>query len=292
MKKTHARRKFKKLLGQANHFLITTLIGLDHIEKTKNIKKPAEFSTSWEPHNTKVSAIRSREFVINSALAWTVDSLDSYLTMIHRKPKIIQDSEFTVAMSKAGRSVYKKAINVGEYFDIDLKLIAMIELLITWRNNLTHNFAENIIREESEQELLDNKQNVKDEYSGLIINDIFKKAYNGKSPSFKECASLISATHKFVEKIDSIIINRLDTNKFAKNVYCLYFNQNYEKRISKIFGSPIEDREKIIINILQDTGAFDEIDDSIINSLIHMKPTDIKIHNKSEEEEQDTQANL
>ena len=113
MKKTHARRKFKKLLGQANYFLITSLIGLNYIKETENIKKPDEFSTSWEPHNPKVSALRSRVYILNSSLAWTVDCLDSYFIMIHRKPKMIICSTFTSLMSQANRLVYKKAINIG-----------------------------------------------------------------------------------------------------------------------------------------------------------------------------------
>lgn len=291
MKKTHARRKFKKLLGQANHFLITTLIGLDHIEKNSNITKPVEFSTSWEPHNIKASAYRSREFVLNSALTWTVDSLDSYLTMIHRKPKVIQDKNFTIAMSKSGRSVYRKATNIGEYFKIELLLISMIELLVTWRNNLTHNFAENTIRPESERELQDNKELIKEKYSGLIIDDIFEKVYQGKSPSFKECASLIQATHKFVEIIDSKIIKQLDINQYSKNIYCLYFTINNEKRTSKVFGSPLNDRKKIITNILRDNGAFDEVNDEIIDTLVNLKVADIKEYNKQIEKEEENPDN-
>lgn len=276
MKKTHARRKFKKLLGQANHFLITSLIGLDYIGKTDDIKKPDEFSTSWEPHNPKISALRSREYILNSSLAWAVDCLDSYFIMIHRKPKMILNNDFTVAMSKAKRSVYLKAVSVGKHFSIDYKIIAMIEILITWRNNLTHNFAENKISTESIKVLEENTDYIKENFAGLDIKSVLEKAYNGKSPSFKECASLINATHKFVEYIDEEILKQLDKYDYARNVYYLYFQEDTEKRISKLYGKEIDFRFNIIENILKNYGAFDSVDEDIINKLLSLNINDIR----------------
>lgn len=284
MKKTHARRKFKKLLGQANHFLITSLIGLNYIKETENIKKPDEFSTSWEPHNPKVSALRSRVYILNSSLAWTVDCLDSYFIMIHRKPKMIISSTFTSLMSQSNRSVYKKAINIGNYFSIDLRMIAMIEILITWRNNLTHNFAENQIEKKSESILLDNKSFIKDTFSGLDIEQVLKKAIKGDSPSFKECASLISVTHKFVESIDKKVLEQLNIENYAKNIFCLYFQEDFEKRISKFFGKDIESRSKTIENILKNEGAFDTINPIIISNLLKLNNKDISVLIKESEE--------
>ena len=58
---------FKNEIGQANHFLITILVGLDGVHDNKiNIKE--EFSTSWNPKNRIDSANRSREFAKKSAL--------------------------------------------------------------------------------------------------------------------------------------------------------------------------------------------------------------------------------
>ena len=68
MNATKAKKKFKKRFGQANHLLITTLVGLDSIESGKIVEKPSEFSTSWNPMEPKRSAERARMFVLQSFL--------------------------------------------------------------------------------------------------------------------------------------------------------------------------------------------------------------------------------
>lgn len=63
-----AQRQFKKRMGQANHFLITILIGLDEVSKGL-VKKPDTLDVSWNPKDVKASAERSRVYALNSSLA-------------------------------------------------------------------------------------------------------------------------------------------------------------------------------------------------------------------------------
>ena len=106
---TKAKKEFKKRFGQANHLLITTLIGLDSIESGNITRKPEGFSTSWNPKDPKRSAERARIFSLQSFLGWAVESLEMYLTELNRKPKELESGELTVIFSKAGRSIYQKA---------------------------------------------------------------------------------------------------------------------------------------------------------------------------------------
>ena len=271
MKKTIARKHFKQMLGQANHFLITTLIGLNCVENNNDIEKPQEFSTSWNPKNIFNSARRSREYILNSALAWTVDSLEAYMSLIHKKPKIIEDEKFSVMMSEAGRSVYKKVLGYSEYFEVDKTLTSLMELLITWRNNITHFTAENKLPENSKQHLLESNKEILDNYSGLAIDTAIKKAEKGKSPSFKECASLIHATQQFVEKIDTIILENMDKKIYAENIFKYYFENDKKKKKSKFLGHTLQDREKVLKNILSNLGGFNDVDETILSYLLSIK---------------------
>ena len=115
-------------------------------------------------------------------------------------------------------------------------MIAMIEILITWRNNLTHNFAENQIEKKSESILLDNKSFIKDTFSGLDIEQVLKKAKKGDSPSFKECASLISVTHKFVESIDKKVLEQLNIENYAKIFFVYIFKKILKKEFQNFLG--------------------------------------------------------
>lgn len=76
IKKYGAFGRFKKDIGSNNHFLITTLVGLDKIDQSDVGKeKPAP----WNPQDVKASVERSREFVIKAGLAWAISCLDVFL---------------------------------------------------------------------------------------------------------------------------------------------------------------------------------------------------------------------
>ena len=70
MKRTIARKEFKEQFGQSNHFLITSLIGLNIIEKSEEIIKPEEFSTSWNPKdkNNSLSKWSNQNWMTKSGL--------------------------------------------------------------------------------------------------------------------------------------------------------------------------------------------------------------------------------
>lgn len=134
-----SRRYFKKRLGQANHFLITILVGLDGIIKDDITLSP-EFSTSWNPKNKENSAKRSAKFALNSALAWAIDNLDAYFIMCHQKPTLFEDQTLIDDMSKAGRHVHDKFIAIYRYLERkgaeSIKpYAALVGLAIQWRNN-------------------------------------------------------------------------------------------------------------------------------------------------------------
>lgn len=170
MKTTKAKKDFKKRFGQTNHFLITSLIGLDAIETGKIETKPESFSTSWNPKDPIRSVYRTRTFILQSFLGWAVESLEMYLTELNRKPKELNSTRFTELYSKAGQSINKKAILVGTEAGIDPVLIALIEILITWRNNTFHYDIDNQIRKESLETLQSSSKRIKNEFCGLEIS--------------------------------------------------------------------------------------------------------------------------
>src|SRR4051812_20576999 len=78
LKRTQARAAFKDLLGQANHFLITLLVGLGAV-RDGVATLDDEFRTSWSPHDVKRSAERSRQFALDLSLVRAIDALDTYM---------------------------------------------------------------------------------------------------------------------------------------------------------------------------------------------------------------------
>lgn len=226
MKLTKAHREFKKRFGQANHFLITTLVGLDAIETGAVTGKPSSFSTSWNPKDQVRSAQRSRIFALQSFLGWAVESLEMYLTELNRKPKELDSEIFTSLYSKAGQHIYKKAIYIGDEIEIPPVLVALMEVLITWRNYTFHYDIDNQIRPESLQVLQDEKLNIMNDYCGLDIDKLKETWENGRDFSFKETASLINATHKYVQEIDSYALKNLDIIRYVTESLDSHFQQS------------------------------------------------------------------
>ena len=127
MTKSPAKKEFKERFGQANHFLITALVGIDAIQSGMITKKPTGFSTTWEPKDPKKSANRSRIFILKSFLAWAVESLEMYMTELNRKPKLLESDRFTELFSKAGQSIYKKTIFIADEIEVDPMLIGLMK---------------------------------------------------------------------------------------------------------------------------------------------------------------------
>lgn len=247
MNSTKAKKDFKKRFGQANHLLITTLIGLDSIESRKVTEKPSDFSTSWNPIEPKRSAERARVFTLQSFLGWAVESLEMYLTELNRKPKELESEQLTVIYSSAGRSVYKKAIHVGEHAKVDPLLTALMEVMITWRNYTFHYDIDNEIRPESKALLTKSNDRIKAEFCGLEI-ELLKKTWENKGDfTFKETASLISATHKFVSAIDLYAISNINYEKYITDALVLNFKGN-NKAKQKLKSLPHDKKLRFLSN--------------------------------------------
>lgn len=218
MKETLARHEFKKLIGQANHFLVTTLVGLDCLDKNREHQADG-LHAAWSPKSVDISVRRSRFFVLHSFLASAVDALDVYFSLLNRKPDFIQDIQLSGRIQACGRSVYQKALVLSEWVNLTQPLqtqgvaeveAALVEVLITWRNNVQHELADNVVSSKAEEILEKNAKTILTNYCNLNPVDLAKKANSGAGMSFKEVASLINATHKYVEHIDSKILDALD----------------------------------------------------------------------------------
>lgn len=264
-----ARKTFKRLLGQANHYLITVLVGLDYI-KENNVTLSEEFKTSWNPKSRESSSIRSREFTIGATLSWTIDSLDAYLGYCHRKPSLYQDKDLLEKAGAAGQSADKKFMVLSNHIKIDSihdfnKYYALTNLAFKWRNRLVHIFAENQITQDIRDILTNNEDFYLNNFQGLEIKRLLKQFDNYNTPSFKEITSIVRGVHKFVELADGYLLSTID--KELHFVECLDFhfklnteNINDLRRKTAIFyNTPSERRLNSLNQTIMNYG-FSEIE--------------------------------
>lgn len=134
--------------------------------------------------------------------------------------------------------------------------------------------ADNKLEEDDIQFLLENKDIIKEEYCGLNIEDIINKIETKNPPTFKEVASLINATHLFVEEIDSFVIGRISEDfyimtlkkylKEDKNLCLKYYKLSEDKR------------KRLIVNIFQNRLSIpkEEIDANLLIELTKIAKKD------------------
>lgn len=265
MKKTLARIKFKKNFGNANQFFVTSMVALHHLNSSDLKEAPKELHTSWSPHDRKGTICRSRNFVKQSFLAWAVDSIDMYVTLLNRKPKYLQQPKEQLIFEKAKRSVYQKALNLGAELEVTPATLALLEVLITWRNNSLHSLAENIISEGSINILQENKEFICNNYRGLDPTSLPEKVHSGANLTFKETASLINVAHKYVEEIDTKVISNLDKKQFSLEAITdkLRSSKEFSRKYYSLRGIK---RNTMMKNWLQNNLSYTDADPEIIES--------------------------
>jgi hypothetical protein len=214
MKQSSARQTFKRNLGQANHFLVTCLVGLHTLENSDIIRAPVDLHAAWSPKDKASSISRSKHFVLQSFLGWAVDSLDTYLGLLNRRPCYLQDCEFKARIDGLGRSVSKRTTAYASHYCISNETTALMDVLITWRNNVFHELSDNQLKPDTLKALSDHASSISTKYRGLIVARLPEKAQAGDSLSFKEGASLINAVHEFVRETDGAILQNLDVCSF------------------------------------------------------------------------------
>jgi hypothetical protein len=215
LKATPARIRFKRRLGQANHFLVTSLVALHTLEQSAVESAPAVLRTSWNPKDKKASIARSRDFVRQSFLGWAVDSVDMYISMLDRKPKCFHNEVLSKELQEVGRSVGKRLQVVEKHFKLSPELMALLDILITWRNNIFHEANDNYVRNRTKSTLTTSSKIIAQRYRGLLVGELASKAESGAVLTFKEVASLISACHHFVEELDGQVLRALDFQQYC-----------------------------------------------------------------------------
>lgn len=216
-------------MGQANHFLITIMVGLDAVDD--GAQKRESFSTKWNPINITASVARSKHYAIKSALAWAVDNLDMYLRLCNREPRLYCKEE-SLEIAKTKHSIYSKfRCVINNHPELSVEKYAYVDLLICWRNNSVHFDAENELlpisqeyfRHINSDDVLINKYN-------LDVAQMLERFKNSACPSFKEAATLISMTLHFAEDLDRILLQNVNQYEYlATTLYHLLKNKGQSK---------------------------------------------------------------
>ena len=256
LNRTKARHAFKDLLGQANHFLITILVGLNGV-RSNQVTIDSEFNTSWNPKNKINSADRSRQFALDMGLVRAVDALDTYMMMSARKPRSIEGNEFRSAMDGTGKSVSKRLTVFCDFLTpLQESHKEALHIAIDWRNRRVHSLARDTVENSALRTVNSDAERFKSSYSGLCISEFVRNYRSNLTPSFKETAAIIRMTHEAVEIFDQKILENLDVERYLTEFIALVLGEDKEHKhhsTSKIWGS--DKKEDKVIRLLRLAGV-------------------------------------
>jgi hypothetical protein len=284
LNRTRARSAFKDLLGQANHFLITILVGLNGVrEGTAVIEE--EFRTSWNPKDVRRSAERARVFALDLSLVRAIDALDTYMIMSARKPCALPDADFIGRMDGTGRSVSKR-------FKVFTEIIpslrdshaAALTIAIEWRNRRVHSLADDLVERAAIGLLLSESEWFMSQYSGLAVKDLITRYRAGDPPTFKEAAGIIRMCHDAVETFDRHLIRGLLIERYLKDsvkLILLADSSDISYSCKRIWDSP--KREEKALRLLRLAGVSEtesaegrEVPSSFIDTFIGLDSADVQ----------------
>ena len=259
LKKSLAYSRLKKKIGQANHFLITILVGLDEVSKG-NVTKSETLDAKWDPKDVKVSSLRSRMYVLNASLAWVVDNFDSYVQNCKRKPSIIENRELLSDLDSADRRVNEKFNLLFHRYEVvgELKLYgALIALGIQWRNVTIHSGGDNVLDVEYKRILLENRDWFNNNFCHLDVDKALESFNERKNPSLKEVTSIIKAVLRFVEIVDKELIKEINIERYVTDLLDKHYPQGSEKR-RLLTNQTREHQVSKIRQVLLNSGFVDE----------------------------------
>lgn len=269
LRKTPARRAFKSLLGQANHLLITQLVGLAAVE-AGDAHCPPDLATSWNPQDVRRSAERSREFAIRGTLVATCDALDTYLRLLNRKPKVLNDPGLIVSFDDKGRRLLATRMVETSNLTSDLPgspALALVRFAVAWRNRVVHYLDEDALDGALRAELAGHADEIRTAYQGVIVEEMldrFERTGHRSVPTFKETTAFVRSAHQSVEVVDEELLRRLDGLNHLHSALELFF-KGRDDRIVKTWGKELANRRRRVRQLLLESGYSPAAPDDLVH---------------------------
>lgn len=263
--RSRSRTKFKRLLGNANHLIITALVGLDAVERGVIREVPEGLHAAWSPKDASKSAERSRRLILDMALIRAIDALDIYLRHIQRKPSLVHSEELRQDLDSAGLSIFQKLRAIERNCPtLDSLPLALIFLMVAWRNRSAHSEADRDAPQNHLNELHSRVSEIATRFRGIDINFLLDGYESERPITFKEVASLINAVHHLVSELDCHLLVSLDVDRFLRDLVWVSLSDSQRegeeidkarmRRAISIWGKDRADRAAAVERLLNQSG--------------------------------------
>ena len=270
MAATPERTHFKRSFGQANHFLVTIIVGL-HTVKTLEAVPPPNLPAAWDPKDAGRSAERSEAFAIQGALVFLVTALDQYLGEVARlarprSPSLAAAIDAAAKNNKGLRGQVQAFANFSG--TLQSAELALVESAVQWRNRLIHLGSNARFNSELRDQLVEHAHEYETDYRHLEPDRMIKAfAARVESPSLKELAGMITATHRFIRRVDSGVLAKLDYDEYLEGVLRRHLEEvsrgKAYDRANRMWGRTEERACRAISTLARQSGFTDPTEHTI-----------------------------
>lgn len=261
MAATPQRSKFKRSFGHANHFLVTIVVGLATV-KAGATAPETEIPAAWSPKDAKRSAERSEAFAIQGAVVFLMTALDLYLAEVarlasHRSPSL-QSALEAATRDRGGLRAKVRAF--ADFSDaLGTAELALVEAAIQWRNRLVHPGSNARFNSSLREELARHAYELDSDYRHLDPHRmIISFESGGESPSLKEAAGMISATHRFIRAVDSAVLKTLDYEQLLEDVLRRHLGEvppdQVHSRANRLWGRTEQRAYRALLSLAKQHG--------------------------------------
>jgi hypothetical protein len=163
------------------------------------------------------------QFALDLALVRAIDSLDTYMMRSRRRPFALTNDSFASALDGTGQKISKRLEVFNTYLEpLPTHHSAFIRLAIDWRNRRVHSLAEDIAEGEDIEALQQCSDGLREEFSGLIVEELIRRYKNGLAPTFKEAAAIIRLTHVAVTHFDEQLLRHLGIRRYLSDALAMH----------------------------------------------------------------------
>lgn len=270
MAATPERTHFKRSFGQANHFLVTILVGLNAV-KTREAVPPPNLPAAWDPKDARRSADRSEAFAIQGALVFLVTALDQYLGEVARltRPKSIPLAAAIDAATKSDKGLRGRVQAFADFSGASQTAeLALVESAVQWRNRLIHVGSNARFNAELRGQLIEHTHEYETDYRHLEPDRMIRSfADSAESPSLKEIAGMITATHRLIRRVDAGVLATLDYDQYLAGVLCRHLGEVSQDmahdRANRMWGRTEGRAGRAILALARQSGFTDPTEDTI-----------------------------
>ena len=194
-------------IGTAVFVLNTTVVGLDAVENGH--KKPETLNISWEPHNLKIAARKSRIFILESVLIRVSEVIKEFAHALSKLPRFEAAQKALKPNASSAEKVSAVATSLLGKNDY---LIPAVVLVVHWRNRIVHPASNAELMHSQKHVLTRNEEIIAERYRGLSVSKLLED-FDNRRPTLKDVSSLVAMTINFARKTDRAMQGNLNKDE-------------------------------------------------------------------------------